>query len=350
MEKQLYNEFKKHIVQTGLIKPGEKVLLTVSGGIDSVALFHLFLETGTDFAVAHCNFQLRGEEANGDQKFVENLAAAHHIICYTQKFNTKEYASDNKISIQMAARDLRYTWFEEIATENAFQKIATAHNLNDVVETFFLNLTRGTGLKGLSGIKQLKGKLVRPLLFASRNEITEYVKAKNISYREDSSNAETKYMRNAIRHNIVPAFEKLNPSFIRSVLHSSRIIAEAEKVFDKHVGHLKSQLLCTNEGFTYIDVEKLKELNISAELLFELISPYGFSFGNAENIIESLDSQSGISFFSEKYQVLKDRGRFIFKEISKVSQQEFFIQETTEELHQPINLKIKRFGVCPNFV
>lgn len=349
MSKQLFEKFKENITRLGLIQPNEKVLLTVSGGIDSISLFNLFIETKIDFAVAHCNFQLRGAESDGDQQFVENLAAQHSIACYTIKFNTKEYAAENRISIQMAARDLRYNWFGKIASENGYNKIATAHNLNDVVETFFINLTRGTGLKGLTGIKPINGKIIRPLLFASRKEIEEYSREKEIRYREDSSNAETKYLRNAIRHKIIPEFEKLNPSFLQSVIHASTITGEANLIFENYSETIKNKLLQFKDGLTYINIARLKEHKISPEFFFEIIREFGFSFDTVVKIIENLDSQPGLSFYSEKYQLIKDRKELIIKQLTPTESKEYFIDRETNFIEIPINAEILRFKNSTDF-
>jgi tRNA(Ile)-lysidine synthase len=345
MSNQLYKKFINNIDKLGLIRPDEKLLLTVSGGIDSISMFNLFLESDFSFAVAHCNFQLRGDESEGDQQFVENLAAKHQVKCFSVRFDTKEYAVKNKISIQMAARELRYNWFEKIATENGFDKISTAHNLNDVVETFLINLTRGSGLKGLSGIKSANGKIIRPLLFASRDEIEEYAGSIDIAYREDSSNSETKYLRNAIRHKIIPEFEKLNPSVLQSVLHSSRIISEASKVLDNRIEDVKNSLIRYNGELKLISISRLKELKISPEFFFEIISEYGFSFDSTVKILESLDNQPGISFYSEKFQLLKDREELIIKELNDLPADDYLLGPEIIFLEHPVRFDIKKFVI-----
>jgi tRNA(Ile)-lysidine synthase len=349
MSNSLVQNFLKNNLRLGLIHPNDTVLLTVSGGIDSASLFHLFIETQIEFAIAHCNFQLRGEESDGDQLFVEYMAARNNIKCFTIKFNTKEFAAENKLSIQMAARELRYNWFEKLASENHFDKIAIAHNLNDLVETFFINLTRGSGLKGLTGIKPVNGKIIRPLLFASRNEIAEYAKEKEITYREDSSNAETKYLRNAIRHKIIPEFEKLNPSFLQSVLHSSTIIGEANIVFNNQADKIKEGLIRTAGDLIFINIAGLKEKQISPEIFFEMLSEFGFRFDSVEKILKNLDCQAGLCFYSGTHKLVKDRDELIIQEIRQSVTKEFVIEEDCFTLEKPIRLLITTINNSADF-
>jgi tRNA(Ile)-lysidine synthase len=349
MNNSLVQSFLKNNLQLGLIHPTDTLLLTVSGGIDSVSLFHIFVEAGIKFSVAHCNFQLRGKESDGDQFFVEELAARNNVQSFTIKFNTKEFAVENKLSIQMAARELRYNWFEKLAAENHFDKIATAHNLNDLVETFFINLTRGSGLKGLTGMKPVNGKIIRPLLFASRTEIVEYANERKITFREDSSNAETKYLRNAIRHKIVPEFEKLNPMFLQSVQHASAILNEAHKHFEHQVETQKHSLFRKQNNLVFICIDKLKETQLNPVLFYEILSDYGFSFDSVEKILNNLDSQPGICFYSETHKLVKDRDELIIQEIRLSLIEEFVIEEVCFSLEEPIHLLLKTISNSEDF-
>jgi len=212
----MLQRFLEYIEANSICTRDEKILVAVSGGIDSVVLLNLFQEAGFDTALAHCNFHLRGSESDEDAGFVKSLSGEKAQEFYLKDFDTEEVAGQRGISIQMAARDLRYEWFEELRKEKKYHFIATAHNLDDILETFFINLSRGTGIRGLSGIPPKSGRLIRPLLFASREEIIAYATEKGLSYREDSSNASEKYLRNRIRHKLLPMLEEQNPSFRQS--------------------------------------------------------------------------------------------------------------------------------------
>ena len=194
----MLERFKKYIADNTLINPGDRILLAVSGGIDSMVMTHLFLQAGYEVGIAHCNFSLRADESDNDEKMVSEFAAEHSVKFFTTRFETKNYARDNGLSVQMAARELRYTWFEETRKEHGYDSIAVGHNLNDNIETLMINLIRGTGVAGLTGMKPLNKKIIRPLLFATRQDIIYYCNRNMITYREDLSNADTKYLRNLI--------------------------------------------------------------------------------------------------------------------------------------------------------
>ena len=214
-----------------LFNPGQKVLLAVSGGIDSMVLLYLFEKSGFDYGIVHCNFQLRGDESDGDEEFVKREVLIHGVPAFFQTFDTKEYAQINGISIEMAARELRYDFFEKTRKEHNYDFIATAHHSDDLIETFFLNLSRKTGIKGLTGIKDKTGHIIRPLLFAGRDEIEAFAAGKTIEFREDSTNSEVVYQRNFLRHKILPLFTELNPSFKKNVLASIENLRDAENVY-----------------------------------------------------------------------------------------------------------------------
>ncbi len=199
-----------------LLRFGDRILLTVSSGVDSVLMAHLLSELDLECGIAHCNFQLRGADSDADEAFVRSLAARLEMPIHVKHFDVDQEVREKGISIQMAARDLRYAWFSELADEQGYSSIATAHNLNDSVETFLLNLGRGTGIRGLTGIPPRNGNIIRPLLYATRLELESYAREKNIAFREDASNRETKYKRNKIRHDVIPVMEQLNPAFLHA--------------------------------------------------------------------------------------------------------------------------------------
>ncbi len=238
----MQKEFLKYLTDTCRCSADQKYLLAVSGGVDSVVMAHLFRMAGTDSAIAHCNFHLRGSESDDDRTFVEKLADRFEWKCFVKDFDTLSYASGKGISIQMAARDLRYAWFDELAGLHGYQFIAVGHNQNDIVETFLLNFSRGSGIRGLSGISPRHGRIIRPLLFASRAMILSYAKEKSIQWREDSSNAETRYQRNKIRHTIIPAFETLNPVFLQHAMETIELLSHTGQLLDQYIGRIRQDL------------------------------------------------------------------------------------------------------------
>jgi len=257
----MYNHFLKFIAEEKLFGRHEKLLLGVSGGIDSVALLHLISRLGNECAIAHCNFNLRGEESDEDEQFVRNLANENGVKCYVNSFATSDYAFEKGISIEMAARQLRYEWFETIRQQDHFDWIVVGHHLDDVLETFLLNLSRGTGIRGLSGIKPKAGYVVRPLLFASRKEIETYADENDLSYRFDSTNDDLHYKRNKVRHQLLPLFEELNPSFRNNLQRTIQNLNLTEMVLRNRIDEVRNQLLKEEGHWVTLDKGKLSLLN-----------------------------------------------------------------------------------------
>ena len=239
----MLHELRQFISDKQLFLPTEKILLTVSGGIDSIVLFDLFLKAGFSFGVAHCNFSLRGSESDGDEEFVSQLAIRNGISFHVKRFDTGSFANEKALSIQMAARELRYKWFEELLDEFQYKYVVTAHHLNDIIETMLINLSRGTGLAGLHGIPEKNGRIIRPLLFTGRDAIREYAEENALQWREDSSNIEEKYARNLIRHRIVPVLKNLNPNLEETFRQNAERLKGAETIFKHHIIKYKEQLL-----------------------------------------------------------------------------------------------------------
>jgi len=290
-----------------LFQQDEKVLLAISGGIDSMVLAHLFQQTGFNYAIAHCNFQLRENESNEDQSLVDQLATKLQVPFFTTKFDTREYAKKHKISIQMAARDLRRAWFDELLANEGYHVIATGHHLNDSLETTIFNLAKGTGISGLKGITPKNKKYIRPLMFASREMIAEYAKSNQISWSEDRSNISTKYHRNLIRHNVIPELKKINPNLEETFSFSMAKIAASGRIYKNEISKQKTELLeQAGEGFK-MDKAKLTSCSEPQIILFELLTDFGFNFQQATDIFLSLDGQAGKCFHSEKFQLVIDR-------------------------------------------
>lgn len=308
MQKPFLDYIKKH----ALIKDDERVLLAVSGGIDSVVLAHLFKSSNLKFGIAHCNFQLRGIDSDNDAVFVKQLALDLDVPFYVKKFETKEHAVANGVSTQMAARELRYNWFHALLETFSYNKIAVAHHKNDNVETLIHNLTRGTSIAGLRGILPVFGKVIRPLLGVSRKELEQYAKTKKIQWREDVSNNHINYKRNFIRHEILPKFEALNPNYLEVINTSMGKNFEVELVFKDRVNKLKESLLRnTNAETVQIALKAIKNEGIGPFLLSEILKSYGINYDQCVQILSMLNGNPGKQFNGVGYVVLIDRAHLI---------------------------------------
>lgn len=315
-------KFQDYIVQNSLLSGNEKVLLTVSGGKDSVLMAHLFKLSGCDFGIAHCNFNLRGQESQRDEAFVKMLAAQLEVPFYVVHFDTIAYAEEHKISTQMAARELRYTWFEKLRVQEDYQLIAVAHHQNDAVETVLLNLTRGTGIAGLHGILPKRGFLIRPMLCLSSEEIDEAMVLNRLSYVEDSSNASDKYARNKIRQKVIPQLKAINPNLEETFEHNIRRFAETEIVLQQMVLQVQKKI-CKAEGArVLVDLESIRNLVPQRLLFFEILKAYHFTEKVTDDILQSLDHQSGRSFYSTSHRATLDRGKLMITECMPAKVQE----------------------------
>lgn len=345
----MIDDFQKYITVHNLCLKNDKLLLGISGGIDSIVMMHLFRMSGYKIALAHCNFQLRGEESDNDEAFVQALAENYQLPIHTTRFNTQEIAEKEGISIQMAARDLRYEWFDELRQKHSYNYIAIAHNKNDLIETFLINLARGTGIKGLTGIKEKSGTIIRPLLFASRKMIDGFCHENNFEYREDSSNKTTKYSRNLIRHEIIPTFETINPSFIDTMTENINKLKNTEKIYFQTIQKTQDEITDEQDKKIYFSIEKIKKLEPVETFLFEFLAPYGFSSSQIIDIIATLDGISGKQFFSATHRLTKDRAHLILEEISLTQPKPFFIEDTNGQIEYPILLNLAKLDKTTNF-
>lgn len=283
------------------------MLLALSGGIDSVCLAHLLHESGIEFGIAHCNFQLRGTESDEDATFAEKLASHWGITYYNSSFDTPAYAKAHKLSVQMAARELRYAWFEALRQEKGYDVIATGHHLDDQVETFFINLMRGTGIAGLKGMPVKNGNIIRPLLFASRKEIEDYARRKEISYREDSSNQSLYYERNKIRHQLIPLLESMQDTFGSVMAGNFRRLREAEEIVRETVMFHKDKLLQREGKTVLLDIGSLKKLKPLNTYLYYFLQEFNFNPATVDKLSESLQYRELKVFYSDTHTLTKDR-------------------------------------------
>jgi len=305
----LEQAFRNFIQENRLVAPADQVLVAVSGGVDSVVLAHLFRQSNQKFSMAHCNFGLRGTESDDDEQFVFDLAKQWNVHVFTDCFNTKKYAAENGLSVQMAARELRYRWFEGIRKSAGFAVVATGHNLNDSIETSLLHFIRGTGLTGLGGIPVRNGHVVRPLLFATREAILRYAQTHALQWREDSSNAQTAYTRNAIRMHVLPPLLAINPAFLSAASNTMRHVREADAnlqfFFREMLGEPDA------DGIYHLSKSRLAVLPALQGALFDLLQPFGFTADQAQQIVHcwrqtgaEWHSPSGYRLFMERDDLL----------------------------------------------
>ncbi len=328
MLEQLLN----YIDKQKLWQPEEKVLAGVSGGIDSVVLAHLLHEAGIPFAIAHCNFRLRGSDSDGDEVFVKNLAKQLGVEIFVRRFDTRKFAEKHGISIQMAARELRKEWFGSLMKNEGFDTIATAHHLNDSLETVLFNLAKGTGIAGLKGIPPRQGNYIRPLMFATRQMIEKYANSHGIAWREDRSNETVKYHRNLIRHEVIPVLKKINPALESTFVHSMEKIIAASSVFNEVV-HEKKAILLESTGRGYrINKNKLLESHEFQIILYEILKPFGFNYSQTFNLVSALRSQPGKVFESQEYLLTLDREYLFIDPKSENKNGQKSIEERTREV------------------
>ena len=335
-------EFTKYCQKEKLFKPDDKILLAVSGGVDSVVMCELFYLAGYKFGIAHCNFKLRGEESDEDEKFVRDLADKYKAKFYLKTFETKKYAVSNGISIQMAARELRYKWFEELLKSENYKYIATAHHSDDQIETFFINILRGTGIAGLHGILPKQNNIIHPLLFSNRKRIEDFRKKNNLKFREDSSNISEKYLRNKIRHRIIPLLKDINPEFEQIINKNIERFRETEKIYASQIEKERNKIVEIQEDKIVFPIKKLKILDSLSTYLYEFLSPYNFSFHVVEDIVAALDDIPGKQFFSPTHRLIKDREELIItpKKHENHSVEQYTVNE--KSIDKPVNLKIDK--------
>jgi tRNA(Ile)-lysidine synthase len=327
------DRFMANIRETKLLEPQHQILLAVSGGMDSMAMLDLFYKSGFSVGIAHCNFRLRGEAADKDQQFVERIARQLGVRFYKSSFDTMAYAKEHKLSIQMAARELRYDWLEKIMAEQGYDLVATAHHLDDSIETMVINLCRGTGISGLTGIPERTKKIIRPLLFASRKEIEAYIEHYEIEYRDDASNAEEKYLRNKIRHQIIPVLHEINPSIKATLKEFFSNMQTTAEIFHDAIDQIKKECVRYEKDSLRINTTRLLSSHHADLVLFEVLKELGFSPPVCKDIAKNLNRQAGKLFYSDRHTLLTDRNELhVYPTIRNNPDNTALIYESTKQL------------------
>ena len=316
----LFQRFRECILKENLFSPKDKLLLAVSGGIDSVVLCELCRQAGYDFVMAHCNFQLRGEESERDEQFVRNLGTKYNLPVLVKRFETEQYAAQNKVSIQVAARELRYAWFFEIVNHEMFDDscftsddsrltthVLTAHHLDDNIETMLMNFFKGTGIAGLRGILPKQGKIVRPLLFAKKEEIKKFAEENKLAWVEDSSNQSDKYARNYFRNQLIPLVKNLYPKTENNLSHNLQRFKDIELLYHHSIDLHKKKLLEYRGNEIHIPVLKLQKTVPLVSVLYEIIKTWHFSPDQAEEAIALLKSETGRYIQSATHRIIRNR-------------------------------------------
>lgn len=360
----LYNRFKIHLQETFPGIESKKLLLAISGGIDSMVLLDLLSKTDAELHLAHCNFKLRGKDADADEAFVRSKAKKYNHTLHVIEFDTKAYASTHKCSIQMAARDLRYIWFKDLLKEKNYDFLLTAHHADDNLETFFINLSRGTGIDGLCGIPEKSDDILRPLLPFSKEEIYSYAKAHQLSWREDQSNQDSKYLRNKIRKELVPLLKDINPAFLETFSATLNNLKGTKGIVEDRMSFVRDKVI-EKEGVTevtvmHFKVKHLLEFSNNKAYLYQLFYPFGFH--QWDDIRSLLISQSGKQIFSKTHRLLKNRDHLL---LSEITQNPFgstirevpdidalvTLEESTlnlETIHLPNSQHVKKLNHDPN--
>lgn len=314
MNTNLSDAFRRYIAENDLATHDDRILLTVSGGVDSMVMLSLFVEAGYSVGVAHCNFQLRGAESEEDEVLVEQQAAAFGVPFYNRRFETVAEMERTGESMEMAARRLRYAWFNDLSREHGYTAIAIAHHADDSIETFFINLLRGTGLRGLTGISTQVGRVIRPLMFASRKEILEYAVQHRIPFREDSSNRSTKYLRNKIRLGLIPRIREINPKFTPLMIRNLARLTDAQRFIDHGIERIRGEAVTSEEGIDTIHLDRLDPDFPREFVIYELLaSSYGFKGDVIDALCRALEQEgsTGKRFYARDRVAYIDRGRIV---------------------------------------
>jgi tRNA(Ile)-lysidine synthase len=336
----MLQKIKKFIEKEGLLQSGDKLIVGLSGGADSVVLLYVLHRLGYNCLAAHCNFHLRSEEADRDEQFTETFAQNRHIPFFKKDFDTSSVAKERAVSIEMAARDLRYEWFEKLRKKEKAAAIVVAHHQDDSIETLLLNLIRGTGIKGLTGIKPRNGFVVRPLLCVSKTEILLYAGTEKLPFVTDSTNKQDEFTRNKIRLQVIPLLKTLNPSVNEALIQTMNNLNEAAKIYEAEIE--KALQSVWDKEKNSIDIPALKNFPSSETILFELLKKFGFGKEVIADIHKAIDAQPGKVFYSPTHRLVKDRDAFLLSrfETHHETETSYLIQPETNILEMPFLMEI----------
>jgi tRNA(Ile)-lysidine synthase len=346
----MLERFLKFIAENCLCDKQDKIILSVSGGIDSMVMADLFINTGFDnTAIVHCNFKLRGKESDLDEELVRDFAHTHQLPFYSKAFDTKKFAERNKCSIQMAARELRIGWAQKLLGDENYRYYATAHHLDDQIETFFINIFRGTGISGIRGLLPKQGFLIHPLLFSTKNDLITYAKERGINFREDATNKEIDYQRNKIRHLLIPVIEEIYPQYRTTLSKNMENFKQVERVYKFQIEILQKDVVADQNDSVKVSIRKLQETPFAEICLYEILKPLGFNVQDVNDIYTGLDSQSGKRYYSSTHRLVKDRDYLLIEPISNIKNDSFLIEHKTEKIKMPVDLLISRFERSSDF-
>ncbi len=357
----MLQKFESYINSCNLLAEGDKVILALSGGIDSMVLADLLLKAKVEFVAAHCNFHLRGNESDGDDWFVRKFAEKRGIQCFVKHFETEKYAANHGISIEMAARDLRYSWFEQLRQQLGYDKIAVAHHADDQAETFFINLLRGAGLNGLKGMKPQNGVIIRPLLWASREQIRKYAVENHIVWREDHTNVESVYLRNRIRNQLLPVFDELQPKARQGLYKSLEHLSAENELYRELLKEKLAQIVERDGEIQRLPYSVLSPsaggpstgsgtLDFTFQLLFEWLRQYGFNTDQCHFIYDAIGTGIGNQYCSPTHCLVIGRDELQLSEIKEKTDDEIQIQIGEEEILSPIHLRFSKLEKTADFI
>ena len=346
----MLEQFAAYINRYNLIAEGDRLILALSGGIDSMVLADLLLKSKVQFVAAHCNFHLRGAESDGDEKFVHEFAEKNGIQCFVKHFDTEQYAAEQGISIEMAARDLRYAWFEELRQQLGYDKIAVAHHADDQTETFFINLLRGAGLRGLKGMQPQNGMIIRPMLWASREQIHQYAVENRITWREDHTNAESVYLRNKIRNQLLPVFDELHPEARQGLYKSLEHLSSENELYRALLQEKLNQIVERNGEIQSISHSAFLIQHFSFQLLFEWLRQYNFNTDQCRFIYDAMETGIGNKYYSPTHQLVIGRNGLQLSEIKPGEDEVVQIEIGEKEILSPIHLRFSQFEKTADFI
>ena len=345
----MQQKIQTYIEKLQLLTSKVPIIVGISGGTDSVVLLHILISLGYDCIAAHCNFNLRMEESIRDEEFVRKLAHSYSIPCYVIDFDTTKYAENHKISIEMAARDLRYAWFEDLIKKYHAQAIAVAHHADDSIETLLMNLVRGTGLRGLTGIQPRNKNVVRPLLCCTREELENYLIEQGLEHVEDSTNQENNYLRNKFRNELLPLLTEINPTARENLYKTLANLEGNFAIYQQAIDGIRSNIVDNYGNEIRLKIEQINQQIHVPTVMHELLSPYNFGTAQIEQITDALNAESGKVFYSETHRLVKDRKYLIISAKDDTKKNIYSISQTEIEITSPIQLTIRKMSIEDGF-